>query len=200
VELFERIRREYEHGVGTIRAVAKKLGVHRRMVRQALSNPLPPEKKIPERAEPKLGPLKEFIDGILESDRRAPRKQRHTAHRIYIRVRQEMPQADVSESTIRRYVARRKVEIGSAQHEVFIAQSYAFGDEAQVDWFEAYANFSGDCQKVYVFCMRSMASGAAFHCAYLHATQQAFLEAHELALPGSAGCFERFGTTISARP
>src|SRR5687767_15762619 len=119
VELFERIRREYEHGVGTVRAVAKKLGVHRRMVRQALSNPLPPEKKIAERAEPKLGPLKEFIDGILESDRRAPRKQRHTAHRIYIRVRQEMPQANVSESTIRRYVGRRKVEIGSAQHEVF---------------------------------------------------------------------------------
>jgi transposase len=189
VELFERIRREYEHGVGTVRAVAKKLGVHRRMVRQALSHPVPPEKKIPERAEPKLGPLKEFIDGILESDRRAPRKQRHTAHRIYVRIRQEMPQANVSESTIRRYVARRKVEIGSAPHEVFIAQSYGFGDEAQVDWFEAYANISGDRQKVYVFCMRSMASGAAFHCAYLHATQQAFLEAHELAFAWFGGVF-----------
>jgi ActR/RegA family two-component response regulator len=45
VELFEQIRREYEHGVGTIRAVAKKLGVHRRMVRQALTNALPPERK-----------------------------------------------------------------------------------------------------------------------------------------------------------
>ncbi len=32
-----------------------------------------------------------------------------------------------------------------------------------------------------VFTMRSMASGAAFHCAFLHATQQVFLEAHELA-------------------
>jgi hypothetical protein len=39
VELFETIRREYEHGAGTIRAVAKKLGVHRRMVRQALGTP-----------------------------------------------------------------------------------------------------------------------------------------------------------------
>ena len=116
MELFERIRREYEHGVGTVRAVAKKLGVHRRMVRQALGDPLPPEKKIPVRAEPKLGPLKEFINGILESDRRAPRKQRHTAHRIYIRVRQEMPQTDVSESTIRRYVARRNLPQGVRQH------------------------------------------------------------------------------------
>ena len=93
------------------------------MVRQALSSALPPEKKTPERAEPRLGPVKEFIDGILESDRRAPRKQRHTAHRIYVRIRHEMPHAEVSESTIRRYVARRKLEIGAAQREVFIAQS-----------------------------------------------------------------------------
>ena len=189
MELFERIRREYEHGVGTIRAVAKKLGVHRRMVRQALNNAVPPERRSAERAEPRLGPVKEFIDGILESDQRAPRKQRHTARRIYIRIRRELPDAEVSESTIRRYVAQRKLEIGAARHEVFIAQSYAFGDEAQVDWFEAYANFAGDRQKVYVFCMRSMASGAAFHCAYLHATQQAFLEAHELAFAWFGGVF-----------
>jgi hypothetical protein len=45
VELYEQIRREYEHGVGTIRAVAKKLGVHRRMVREALADALPPERK-----------------------------------------------------------------------------------------------------------------------------------------------------------
>jgi ActR/RegA family two-component response regulator len=45
VELFEQIRREYEFGVGTIRAVAQKLGVHRRMVRQALASAEPPERK-----------------------------------------------------------------------------------------------------------------------------------------------------------
>jgi hypothetical protein len=37
VELFEQIRREYTHGVGTIQGTARKLGVHRRMVRQALA-------------------------------------------------------------------------------------------------------------------------------------------------------------------
>jgi ActR/RegA family two-component response regulator len=45
VELFEQIRREYEFGVGTIRAVAQKLGVHRRMVRQALASAEPPARK-----------------------------------------------------------------------------------------------------------------------------------------------------------
>jgi len=44
---------------------------------------------------------------------------------------------------------------------------------------------------VFVFCMRSMASGAAFHCAYLHATQQAFLEAHESAFAWFGGVFRK---------
>jgi len=41
VELFEQIRREYEHGVGTIKGVAQKFGVHRRMVREAIESAVP---------------------------------------------------------------------------------------------------------------------------------------------------------------
>ena len=44
VELFEEIRREYEFGVGTIQGVARKLGVHRRMVREALGSAVPAQK------------------------------------------------------------------------------------------------------------------------------------------------------------
>jgi hypothetical protein len=63
--------------------------------------------------------------------------------------------------------------------------------EAQVDWYEAYADLAGERIKLQVFAMRSMASGAAFHCAYLHATQQAFLEAHELAFSYFGGVFRK---------
>ena len=181
VELFEQMRRDYEHGEGTIRGVARKFGVHRRMVREAMGSALPAKRKRPDRACPKLGPVREFIDAILESGRQAPRKQRHTAHRIYQRLRMELPGGDASESTVRRYVGRRKRAMGLAGRETFVPQSHDWGSEAQADWYEAYADLGGERQKLQVFSLRSMASGAAFHRAYPRATQQAFLEAHELA-------------------
>src|SRR5712692_7574923 len=108
VELYEEIRREYEHGAGTIRAVARKLGLHRRDVRKALASAQPAERKIPERERTKLAAAIPFINEVLESDRKAPRKQRHTAHRIWVRLRQERPEMEVAESTVRRYVRERK--------------------------------------------------------------------------------------------
>jgi transposase len=190
VQLFEQIRREYEHGGGTIRGIAKKLGIHRRMVREAVLSAVPVERKTPVRERPKLEPAKAFVEAILEADRKAPRKQRHTAHRIWCRIQAEMPGVQIGESTIRHYVRERKMELRLVSQEVFVPQSYSWGKEAQVDWYEAYADIGGERQKAYVFCMRSMASGGAFHCAFPHASQQAFLEAHERAFAYFDGVFK----------
>jgi transposase len=189
VELFEEIRCEYRFGAGTIQGVAKKLKTHRRMVRQALASAIPPVRKTQARSSPKLGPVREFIDGILQSDLEAPRKQRHTAHRIWERIRQEHPEAQVAEATVRRYVQRRKEELGLAARETFVPQSYDWGGEGQVDWYEAAVDFNEGRQTAHFFTMRSMAGGGAFHTAYFHATQQAFLQAHEQAFRHFGGVF-----------
>src|SRR4051794_3519762 len=148
VELFEEIRREYEFGIGTIQGVARKFGVHRRLVREALNDAVPSQKVTPPRARPRLEPVIGFIDAILEADRRAPRKQRHTARRIYARIRAERPGHQIAESTVREYVRERKVALGLAARETFVPQSYPWGSEAQVDWYEAWAELDDERVKL----------------------------------------------------
>jgi transposase len=200
VDLFEQLRREHEFGVGTIAGVAAKFGVHRRLVRQAIGNALPPKHRYPERVKPKLGLVVAFIDEVLDADRRAPRKQRHTARRLYRRILTEFPDATVAESTVRNHVRERKHQMGLLRRETFVPQSYGWAQEAQVDWYEAWIDLGDERTKVQVFAMRSMASGAAFHRAYLHATQQAFLEAHEHAFAYFGGVFHllRYDNLASA--
>lgn len=160
------------------------------MVRQALRDAMPPARKTSPRERPKIGPVKEFIDQILEKDQQAPRKQRHTARRIYIRIDQELKH-EVSEVSVRRYVRERKEEMGLWRGEIFIPQTYQPSEEAQVDWYEAYAELEEGQEKVQIFSLRSMWSGGAYHRAYWRATQQAFFEAHQEAFAYFGGVFQR---------
>jgi transcriptional regulator with XRE-family HTH domain len=82
VEQFEQIRRDRQREGLSIRELARRHGVHRRAVLQALASPLPPRKAPERRPAPKLGPYRPLIDEWLLADREAPRKQRHTARRV----------------------------------------------------------------------------------------------------------------------
>jgi transposase len=109
---FEQIRRDRDRDGLSIRALAARHGVHRRAVREALASPLPSPRKRPEgRPAPKLGEYRELIDEWLIADLDAPRKQRHTAHRVWERLGEEHG-AEVSEHAVRKWVAHRRRELG----------------------------------------------------------------------------------------
>ena len=191
VEQFEQIRRDRDREGLSIRGLAVRHGVHRRTVKQALASPVPPAKRSPVgRPAPKLGPFRAVIDGWLEADRDAPRKQRHTAKRIYQRLVDELG-ADVAETTVRQYVRARRRAMGWAVGEVFVPQVHAAGVEAEVDWGEAEVVLAGVATMVHLFVMRASFSGAAFCQASLVCTQQAFLELHVQAFEWYGGVFPK---------
>ena len=113
VELFERIRRDHQREALSIRELARRHRVRRGTVRQALTSPVPPPRKTPVRQAPKLDPAKPFIDAMLRSDLDAPRKQRHTARRVLARLVDEHGFTELTYSTVRDYVARRRAEIAA---------------------------------------------------------------------------------------
>ena len=187
VELFEVIRRDQAvHGWG-VRRLAKVHGVHRRLVRQALTSAVPPPRPTPAREAPVLGPAKPFIEAVLEADREAPRKQRHTAHRIWERIRAELG-IEVAESTVRKYVGQRKRELFGPT-EVMVPQVKDPGAEAEVDFFQAAVIMSGQQLVLWFFQMRACYSGRVFVRAVARATQQAFLESMVLGLEHFGGVF-----------
>ena len=200
MELFEEIRREYEFGIGSVAGVARKFGVHRRLVREALGNAVPQQRPAPERPRPKIELIATFIDDVLEADRRAPRKQRHTAHRIWVRIGKERPGFEIAESTVRRYVRLKKQALGlRVAPGPCVPQQYAWGEEAQVDWYEADAELNDERQTLQVFAMRSMASGAAFHRAYPRARRKRFWKRTSWRFSTWVASIGAFATTISAQ-
>jgi len=109
-----------------------------------------------------------------------PRKQRHTARRVWQRLVAEHG-ASVAEVTVSRYVARRRAELGLDKTEVMVPQAHAPGAEAEVDFGEFHAQVAGVLIKLWMFVLRLSCSGRAFHVAFATQAQEAFLEGHVLA-------------------
>lgn len=182
VEHYELIRRKVLIDGLSRRAVARELGHSRKTIDKALAAAKPPGYRQQQpRQQPVLEPVKAVIDAWLEEDQRRPRKQRHTAQRIYERLRSEHGFSG-SVCTVQRYLARRRF----GQQEVFMPLVYSPGEEAQVDWGEATVLIQGQERKVQLFCMRFCHSRASFVYPYESQNLESFLDGHVRA-------FEFFG-------
>jgi len=190
VKLYEQIRKAHERDGLSVRELARRFHVHRRDVRQALDSAVPPERKQVVRPSPTLDRWKPTIDGWLEADRTAPRKQRHTARRVWQRLVEEHG-AVVGESTVRRYVAevRRRMDVPLV--EVMVPQHHPLGEEAEVDFGTASVYLAGVLVDVSMFVIRLSASGRGYTRAYLNEAQEVFLDGHVRAFAHFGGVPKR---------
>lgn len=182
VELFAAIRRDARLEGMSVRGLARKYGVHRRTVREALASVWPaPRKKLPPRKS-RLDPFKPVIDEMLRADLDAPRKQQHTLKRIFDRLVSEYEMEGISYSTVGDYVRWRRpdirVEAGRGPAQVFIPQSHQPGAEAEVDFGDVWITVAGVLVKCYLFTFRLSYSGKAVHRVTASCGLEAFLEGH----------------------
>ncbi len=176
VELYGRVRHACHVEGLSQREAARRFGIHRNTVRKMLAFSVPPgyrRTKPPPR--PKLDAFTAIIDQILAADRAAPPKQRHTAKRIYERLRAEHGFAG-GYTTVKDYVRERRARA----REVFVPLAHPPG-HAQADFGEAVAVIGGVRQKIHFFCLDLPHSDAGFVKAYPAERTEAFLDGHNAA-------------------
>ena len=173
VELYVRVRRAcMVEGMST-REAARVFGLHRDTVRKMLEYSVPPgyRRQSPPR-RPKLDPYHGVIDRILEEDRSLPRKQRHTAKRLYDRLRAEH-RFTGKYTIVKDYVRERR----RRTREMYVPLSHPPGD-AQCDFGQAKAVIGGVEQTIHYFVLDLPHSDACFVKAYPAETTEAFCDGH----------------------
>ena len=170
----ERIRRAYFLQRKSIREIARELHHARRTVRKAIYDPAPPHyTRVVPATKPVLGAFTAIIDRWLDDDLSSPKKQRHTARRIYHRLVEEHGFKG-GESTVRRYVRGHRPR----EREVYLPLEYDPGSDAQCDFGLAYVVMGDKLEQVQLFCLRLCYSTKPFVMAFPHQKQEAFFEGH----------------------
>jgi transposase len=173
VELYARVRRAVIVDKMSEREAAKEFGLARETVRKMLRYAAPPgyRRQQPVR-RPKLGAWIGTIDQILEEDKAEGKKQRHTAKRIFERLRDEHSYTG-GYTIVKDYVRLRKL----SQREMFVPLEHPPGD-AQADFGEAMAVIGGVKRKAHYLVVDLPQSDDCFVMAFPAETTEAFLEGH----------------------
>jgi transposase len=165
-------RRVLGDGLGK-RAACREYDIHWDTLQKILRHPEPPGyRRDTPRPRPKLDPFLPVLHQILEDDRKAPRKQRHTAKRIFERLRDEHGYAGgltTVKAAVRAWRRRHT--------EVFVPLTHPPG-EAQVDFGEAQVVLDGRPTKVAVFVLTLPYSDAIYCQVFPRECTEAFLEGH----------------------
>ena len=157
----------------SIREAGRTFGLHRDTIRKMLSYSVPPgyrRQNPPKR--PKLSPYTGVIDRILEDDLRRPRKQRHTAKRIFERLRAEYG-FDGRYTIVKDYVREHRRQT----KEMFVPLSHPPG-HAQCDFGEALVVIGGVERKAHCFVLDLPHGDGCFVRAYPAESTEAFLDGH----------------------
>lgn len=182
MELYARVRRAVQVDGMSERQAAREFGLARKTVRKMLAYAAPPgyRRKRPV-ARPKLGPWLGLIDQILEDDEARPKKQRHTARRIFDRLKAEHGFAG-GYTIVKDYVREARLQ----HREVFVPLAHPPGD-AQADFGEALVSIGGVEQKAHFLCVDLPHSDDAFVVAFPAENTESFCEGHNQAFAHFGG-------------
>jgi transposase len=194
----ERIRRAFYLDGKSIRQLAREEGRCRQTIRQALS-PDCTKLTTPTRSYPApvFGPYQRRVEALLQQNERLPLKQRYTARRIFEVLRDEGYQG--SESTVRHAIGALRA--AKDLPEVFLPLEFEPGQDAQVDWGEAWVEMAGRRQKVQLFIMRLCYSRRTFAMAFPTQKQESFFWGHVQAFHYFTGVphrisYDNLGTAV----
>lgn len=188
MDQYEYIRTAHRVYEKSIRQIQKETGHSRVTIRKVLQGEFTEYSRRSTQPYPVLEKHRDTIERWLKKDRENPKKQRHTARRIYLRLVEEEGYAG-SEVAVRRYVRQVKAKEGMEVSGAYLILEPECGQEAEADWGRALAIVGGMQIPFHFFCMRSKFSGKSFIRAYPCEKQQAFFDAHIHAFDFFGGVF-----------
>ena len=176
VDLYRRVRRAHFVEGMSIRQAARMFNLHRDTVNKMLEYSAPPgyQRQHPPH-RPKLDPYTPVIDQILQSDQDRPKKQRHTAKRIFERLKEEHGFGG-QYTIVKDYVRKHKL----STREMFVPLVHPPG-HGQADFGEAQVIIDGALRKAHYLVVDLPCSDAYYVKAYPAETTEAFCDGHNWA-------------------